>query len=86
MPASELVRPNVEGKKVRQIAFRVDAEMYARYERAAKHDKIRVAALVRRLAEWALTHVEELGSARIVEESRVVPPEKWRPYMPKRKP
>jgi hypothetical protein len=52
------------GKKTRQIAFRLDAEMYARYERAAAHDKLKVAALTRRLAEWALKSLARLGSLK----------------------
>ena len=65
-----------EGKKVRQIAFRVDTATYQRVERAAANDKIKPATFVRWLTEWALPYVEQFGSMRIVEESRVVPPKK----------
>jgi hypothetical protein len=64
-------------KKDRQIAFRIDAEAYARYERAATREKLKVAALAWRLAEWALPHVEESGSLWLTEQARVMPP-KWK--------
>jgi hypothetical protein len=64
-------------KKTRQIAFRLDADLYARFEGAARRDKISIASLVRRIAEWALPQCEKFGSIVIVEDSRVVPLAKW---------
>jgi hypothetical protein len=45
-----------------QIAFRIAPEICARLSDIAKRDKISVAALSKRLVEWALPHCEEFGS------------------------
>src|ERR1700719_2338004 len=48
-------------KKVRQIAFRIEQALYSRFAAVAKRDKITIANLTARMAEWALAHCEEFG-------------------------
>ena len=61
------------GEKLdRQIGMRVNDDLFLRIQAQAKRDRIKVAALARRLIEWSLPNCEEVKDVIYLEKSKVV--------------
>ena len=64
----------LDAKKDKQITFRLDSLLYARFQAAADHNKLTRADFARRLVEWSLKHCEERGSVFALQGTTVQPP------------